>query len=69
MRCVTVDLIPERIDGFKLDMLAVICSANNVPLILNAGGSFSKQWEGRAFVDFADAVIYSLEEGSEIYAG
>ncbi len=69
VRCVTVDLIPEKIDDFKLDKLAEICKANNVPLILNAGGSFSLKWQGRALVDLADAVIYSLEEGSEIYTG
>ncbi|MBQ4573755.1 MAG: DegT/DnrJ/EryC1/StrS family aminotransferase [Clostridia bacterium] len=69
VRCVTVDLLPEKIDDYKLDKLAEICKVNNVPLILNAGGYFSMKWQGKALVDFADAVIYSLEEGSEIYTG
>lgn len=69
VRCVTVDLLPEKIDEYRLDRLYEICRTKRVPLILNAGGNFSMKWQAHALADYADAVVYSLEEGSEIYAG
>jgi len=69
VRCVVVDLLPEHIDTYPLARVAEICRAHHTPLILNAGGYFSLKKDGRPLAAFADAVLYSLEAGSEIYAG
>ena len=57
VRCVTADSDP---DG----KIFAVCQKHHLPLIINAGGVFTKD-----LIKKADAVIYSLEEGSEIYAG
>lgn len=56
-RCVTVDCDP---DG----RIFAVCQKNGIPLVINAGGVFTKD-----LIQKADAVVYSLEEGSEIFAG
>jgi len=50
-------------------VLSTVCAKHNVPLVLNAGGAFSAKYNGKSLTDYASAVLYSLEEGSEIYAG
>jgi len=57
VRCVTADADP---DG----AIRKVCLKHRVPLIINAGGVFRK-----GIVQSADAVVWSLEEGSGIYAG
>lgn len=67
--CVTVDYLPEKAEHYPLDRIAEICTEHNVPLFVNAGGNFSASFKGKPLTDFAAAVLYSLEEGSEIYTG
>ncbi len=69
VRCVVVDLLPESIACYPLARVREICTAHAVPLILHAGGYFSLRKDGRPLASYADAVLYSLEEGSEVYAG
>lgn len=69
VRCVVVDLLPEHIDAYPLSRIAKICRAHNTALILNAGGYFSMKKDGQPLASYADAVLYSHEAGSEIYAG
>lgn len=69
VRCVVVDLLPEHIDTYPLARIREICRAHGTPLILNAGGYFSMKKDGAPLISFADAVLYSHEAGSEIYAG
>ena len=69
VRAVVVDLLPEGIDAYPLSTIRDICRAKNVALILNAGGYFSMKKDGQPLASFADAVVYSLEAGSEIYTG
>lgn len=67
--CVTIDYIAKKAEKYPLDQVAAICNNHNVPLVINAGGAFSASHCGKPLVDFATAVVYSLEKGSEIYAG
>ncbi|MBQ7337159.1 MAG: DegT/DnrJ/EryC1/StrS family aminotransferase [Clostridia bacterium] len=69
VRCVVIDLLPESIDTYPLARVREICTAHKVPVILNAGGCFSLRQDEHPLAAYADAVLYSLEEGSEIYAG
>lgn len=69
VRVVVVDLDPAQIDRYPLSTIRDICREHNVPLILNAGGYFSLRKDETPLSTFADAVLYSLEAGSEIYAG
>ncbi|MBR6790120.1 MAG: DegT/DnrJ/EryC1/StrS family aminotransferase, partial [Oscillospiraceae bacterium] len=57
VRCVMTDADP---DG----ALFGICRKHNVPMILNMGGVFPRDMGGKA-----DAFVFSLEEGSGLYAG
>ena len=57
VRCVTADSDP---DG----KIFAVCRKHGVPLVINAGGIFAKD-----LIKKADAVVYSLETGSEIFAG
>lgn len=57
VRCVVADADP---DG----ELFSVCRKHKVPMILNMGGVFSRNVGGKA-----DALIFSLEEGSALYAG
>lgn len=67
VKCVVVDIVPEVLDRYKLDKVFAITRAAGVGLILNAGGAFSARWNGTPLVKLCDAVLYSCEEGSEIY--
>ena len=69
VRAVVVDLLPEKIDCYPLPRIREICQSCGIPLILNAGGYFSLKKDGKPLADFADAVLYSHEAGSEIYTG
>ena len=69
VRAVVVDLLPEHIDAYPLGTIRDICRTHSTPLILNAGGYFSLTKDGTPLTAYADAVLYSLEAGSEIYAG
>ena len=69
VRCVVVDLLPDAIDTYPLARISEICRAHHTALILNAGGYFSVKKDNQPLVSFADAVLYSLEAGSEIYTG
>ena len=66
--CVLLD-VPARGDEWPLDEIAALCREKKIPLILNAGGSFRRGWRCQPLASFADAVLYSLENGSEIEAG
>ena len=66
-KCVVLDIIPENLAEYKLDKVYEITREFGVGLIINAGGAFSAKWNGKPLVEMADAVLYSCEEGSEIY--
>ena len=67
--CVTIDYLPEKAASYPLDQIAAICEEYKVPLLINAGGAFSASYNGKPLAAYAAAVLYSLEEGSEIYTG
>ena len=67
--CVTIDYIASMAESYPLDQVAAICENHNIPLIINADGVFSASHCGKPLADYASAVVYSLEEGSEIYTG
>ena len=66
--CVLLD-VPAPADDWPLDEIAALCREKKIPLILNAGGLFRRGWRELPLASKADAVLYSLEDGSEIAAG
>ena len=66
--CVLLD-VPVLTDEWPLEKIAALCTEKKIPLLLNAGGFFRSKRHGRPLASFADAVLYSLEDGSEIAAG
>ncbi len=69
VRCAVVALLPEHMDAYPLSRVCEVCRKHGVGLVLNAGGYFSLKKDGKPLASFADAVLYSHEEGSEIYTG
>lgn len=67
VKCIILDIIPEKLGDYKLDKLYEIAKANGAGLIINAGGYFSANWNGKPLSQFCDALLYSHEEGSEIF--
>ena len=67
VKCVVLDIVPEGLEEYKLDKVFAITREYGVGLILNAGGAFSAKWNGIPLVRLCDAVLYSCEEGSEIF--
>lgn len=67
--CVVLDYLPEKAEQYPLDRVSALCKDAKVPFVINAGGLFSATYQGNPLSDYADAVLYSLEEGSEVYAG
>ncbi|MCQ2424646.1 MAG: DegT/DnrJ/EryC1/StrS family aminotransferase [Lachnospiraceae bacterium] len=67
VKCVVLDIVPETLEEYKLDKIFAITREYGVGLILNAGGAFSAKWNGTPLVKLCDAVLYSCEEGSEIF--
>ena len=66
--CAVADLT-DRPDSLPLKEIRSACAERKIPLILNAGGLIGRKWNGQPPAALADAVIYSLGEGSAINAG
>ena len=66
--CAVID-ITEDFDSYPLEKVSGRCRSKNIPLIINAAGYIRTRWRGKTLADYASAVVYSLEKGSEIYAG
>ena len=71
IRAVVIDYLAEKEVAcvYPLAKIAGICREHQVPLILNAGGCIGARHNGEPLTSFADAVLYSLGEGSAINAG
>ena len=61
--------VTRDFDGFPLDEISQRCRSRSIPLILSAAGYIRTKWRGQSLLGYADAAVYSLEKGSEIYAG
>ncbi len=65
---VVADYIPGKA-GFELEKITALCKKHSLPFILNAGGCLTARHNGKPLIDFADAVIWSIGSGSEVYTG
>lgn len=71
IRAVVVDYYAERPEAeqYKLEKISAICREHGVRLILMAGGCIGVRHGDQPLTAYADAVIYSLGEGSVVDAG
>lgn len=71
IRAVVIDYLAEREQAaeYPLEKIGEICRAHHVPLILDAGGCIGARHHGEPLTTYADAVLYSLGEGSAVDAG
>ena len=71
VRAVVMDYMAERAEAEEYPLAAIrdICRAHQVPLILYAGGWIGARHRGEPLTAYADAVWYSLGEGSAVDAG
>ena len=70
-RAVVVDYFAENpaAENYPLDVISQICRDHGTHLILMAGGCLGARHGDRPLTSYADAVIYSLGEGSAVDAG
>lgn len=71
IRAVVVDYFAERpmAETYKLDVISKICHDRGVHLVLMAGGCIGARHADKPLTAYADAVVYSLGEGSAVDAG
>lgn len=71
LRAVVVDYYAESpaAENYRLDVISQICHDHGLRLILMAGGCIGARHGDKPLTAFADAVIYSLGEGSAVDAG
>jgi dTDP-4-amino-4,6-dideoxygalactose transaminase len=71
IRAVVVDYFAERpvAEKYKLDVISRLCHDRGVRLILMAGGCIGARHGDKPLTAYADAVIYSLGQGSAVDAG
>ena len=69
VRAVVLDYYADRAGEYPLDAVSALCREHQVPLILMAGGYIGARHQGKVLSAYADAVIYSLGEGSAVDAG
>lgn len=71
IRAVVVDYFAERpvAETYKLDVISKICHDRGVRLVLMAGGCIGARHADKPLTAYADAVIYSLGQGSAVDAG
>ena len=71
VRAVVVDYLAERecADSDMLQRVSALCREKGVALVINAGGSIGATYEGKPLTAYADAVVYTLGQGSAIDVG
>ncbi|MBO7175921.1 MAG: DegT/DnrJ/EryC1/StrS family aminotransferase [Clostridia bacterium] len=69
LRAVVLDYHADRAGEYPLDVISALCREHHVPLILMAGGHIGANHDGKPLTAYAEAVIYSLGEGSAVDAG
>lgn len=71
IRAVVVDYFAERTvaETYKLDLISKICHDRGVRLVLMAGGCIGARHGDKPLTAYADAVVYSLGQGSAVDAG
>ncbi len=69
IRAVCADLVCDESKMKVAFEISRVCKENNVPLIFNAAGRIGATCEGKPLTSLADAVLYSLGEGSAINVG
>lgn len=69
LRAVVLDYHADRAGEYPLDAVSAVCREHHVPLILMAGGHIGAYHDGKPLTSYADAVIYTLGEGSAVDAG
>jgi dTDP-4-amino-4,6-dideoxygalactose transaminase len=71
IRAVVVDYFAERpvAETYKLDVISKICHDRGVRLVLMAGGCIGARHADKPLTAYADAVVYSLGQGSAVDAG
>ena len=71
IRAVVVDYFAERpvVETYKLDVISKICHDRGVRLVLMAGGCIGARHADKPLTAYADAVVYSLGQGSAVDAG
>lgn len=69
VRAVVIDVLPEAMEKYPLAYVAELCRTHDVPLVLHAGGCVGVRSGEGTLTAFADAVVYSLGEGSAVDAG
>ncbi len=71
IRAVVIDYLAEAeaASDYPLARIAEICRGHQIPLIIHAGGCIGARHHGEPLTAFADAVLYSLGEGSAVDAG
>ena len=71
IRAVVIDYLAERerAQTYPLDKIAAVCRTHHVPLVIYAGGCLGARHGDTPLTAYADAVVYTLGEGSAIDAG
>jgi dTDP-4-amino-4,6-dideoxygalactose transaminase len=71
IRAVVLDYFAERpvAETYKLDVISKICHDRGVRLVLMAGGCIGARHGDKPLTAYADAVVYSLGQGSAVDAG
>ena len=71
IRAVVLDYFAERpvAETYKLDVISKICHDRGVRLVLMAGGCIGARHADKPLTAYADAVVYSLGQGSAVDAG